>query len=144
MSFWVILKFQSTENMLNNSIKWSNMYKFIIKTFDQLKNDNFDQVKFDQVIIPHYKSFKVIFIFFSIAFLLPKGVHEVPPPTSVCCYDLKTGQYVKKDRGSFDLNSLDIFSWSKVSVKLGVWSKLFFFLVSWSNFTWSFWLIKTF
>jgi hypothetical protein len=29
------------------------MYKFIIKTFDQLKNDNFDQVKFDQVIIPH-------------------------------------------------------------------------------------------
>jgi hypothetical protein len=28
------------------------MYKFIIKTFDQLKNDNFDQVKFDQVIIP--------------------------------------------------------------------------------------------
>ena len=28
------------------------MYKFIIKTFDQLKKDNFDQVKFDQVIIP--------------------------------------------------------------------------------------------
>ena len=28
------------------------MFKFIIKTFDQLKNDNFDQVKFDQVIIP--------------------------------------------------------------------------------------------
>ncbi len=28
------------------------MYKFIIKTFDQLKNDDFDQVKFDQVIIP--------------------------------------------------------------------------------------------
>jgi hypothetical protein len=31
------------------------MYKFIIKTFDQLKNDNFDQVKFDQVIIPHWE-----------------------------------------------------------------------------------------
>jgi hypothetical protein len=24
------------------------MFKFIIKTFDQVKNDNFDQVKFDQ------------------------------------------------------------------------------------------------
>ena len=30
------------------------MYKFIFKTFDQLKNDNLDQVKFDQVIIPQY------------------------------------------------------------------------------------------
>jgi hypothetical protein len=28
------------------------MFKFIIKTFDQLKNDIFNQVKFDQVIIP--------------------------------------------------------------------------------------------
>jgi hypothetical protein len=26
-------------------------YKLIIKTFDQLKNDNFDQLKFDQVIV---------------------------------------------------------------------------------------------
>ena len=31
-----------------NSIKWSNMYKFIIKTFDQLKKHNFDQVNFGQ------------------------------------------------------------------------------------------------
>ncbi len=28
------------------------MFKFIIKTFDQLKKDNFNKVKFDQVIIP--------------------------------------------------------------------------------------------
>ncbi len=33
------------------------MYKFIIKTFDQLKNDNFDQVKFDQVIISREREF---------------------------------------------------------------------------------------
>ncbi len=26
------------------------MFKFIIKTFDQVKNDNFNQVKFDQLI----------------------------------------------------------------------------------------------
>ena len=26
--------------------------EILIKTFDQVKNDNFDQVKFDQVIIP--------------------------------------------------------------------------------------------
>jgi hypothetical protein len=26
-------------------------YKLIIKNFDQVKNDNFDQVKFDQVIV---------------------------------------------------------------------------------------------
>ena len=36
------------------------MYKFIIKTFDQLKNDNFDQVKFDQVIIPRFIFAKVL------------------------------------------------------------------------------------
>ncbi len=29
-------------------------YKLIIKTFDQLKNDNFDQLIFGQVIIPQY------------------------------------------------------------------------------------------
>jgi hypothetical protein len=29
------------------------MFKFIIKTFDQVKNDNFNQVKFDQVINSH-------------------------------------------------------------------------------------------
>ncbi len=29
------------------------MFKFIIKTFDQVKNDNFDQVKFDQVSVSH-------------------------------------------------------------------------------------------
>ena len=27
--------------------------EILIKTFDQVKNDNFDQVKFDQVIICH-------------------------------------------------------------------------------------------
>jgi hypothetical protein len=30
--------------------------EILIKTFDQVKNDNFDQVKFDQVIVCH--SFK--------------------------------------------------------------------------------------
>ena len=44
---------------------------------------------------------------------------------------------------SLDRISLDIFSWSKFSVKLGVWLKLFFFLVSWSNFTWSFQLMES-
>jgi hypothetical protein len=40
------------------------MYKFIIKTFDQQKNDNFDQVKFDQVIIPLFiREFLVWVIF---------------------------------------------------------------------------------
>jgi hypothetical protein len=39
------------------------MFKFIIKTFDQVKNDNFDQVKFDQVSVSpnstsEYKSVK--------------------------------------------------------------------------------------
>ncbi len=28
-------------------------YKLIIKNFDQLKNDNFDQLNFGQVIISH-------------------------------------------------------------------------------------------
>ena len=27
--------------------------EILIKTFDQVKNDNFDQVKFDQVIVCH-------------------------------------------------------------------------------------------
>ncbi len=31
---------------------------FIIKTFDQLKNDNFDQVKFDQVSVSLLSSLK--------------------------------------------------------------------------------------
>ncbi len=40
------------------------MYKFIIKTFDQLKNDNFDQVKFNQVIIPlSYLMKQITFLF---------------------------------------------------------------------------------
>jgi hypothetical protein len=43
---------------------------------------------------------------------------------------------------SLDRISLDLFSWSKFSVKFGVWSKLFFF--TWSNFTWSFQLIESF
>jgi hypothetical protein len=38
------------------------MYKFIIKTFDQLKNDNFDQVKFDQVIIPPLGGKQTVFL----------------------------------------------------------------------------------
>jgi hypothetical protein len=28
--------------------------EILIKTFDQVKNDNFDQVKFDQVIVCHH------------------------------------------------------------------------------------------
>jgi hypothetical protein len=28
--------------------------EILIKTFDQVKNDNFDQVKFDQVIVCHF------------------------------------------------------------------------------------------
>jgi hypothetical protein len=34
-------------------------YKLIIKNFDQVKNDNFDQVKFDQVIVCH-NSFRTV------------------------------------------------------------------------------------
>ena len=30
--------------------------EILIKTFDQVKNDNFDQVKFDQVIVCHETS----------------------------------------------------------------------------------------
>ncbi len=33
------------------------MFKFIIKTFDQVKNDNFDQVKFDQPTPCHIEYF---------------------------------------------------------------------------------------
>jgi hypothetical protein len=29
--------------------------EILIKTFDQVKNDNFDQVKFDQVIVCHFR-----------------------------------------------------------------------------------------
>jgi hypothetical protein len=39
---------------------------------------------------------------------------------------------VLTDRGSFDRNSLDIFSWSKFCNNLGVWPNSF--LVSWSNY----------
>ena len=35
--------------------------EILIKTFDQVKNDNFDQVKFDQVIVCRSKP--VLFIF---------------------------------------------------------------------------------
>ena len=53
---------------------------------------------------------------------------------------------------SLDRISLDLFTWSKVSVKFGVWSKLFFSLdqISLDLFTWSkvlimeFWAFKTF
>jgi hypothetical protein len=34
--------------------------EILIKTFDQVKNDNFDQVKFDQVIVCHKTLLKVI------------------------------------------------------------------------------------
>jgi hypothetical protein len=39
-------------------------YKLIIKTFDQLKNDNFDQLKFDQVIVSRiiYSNFVMGFL----------------------------------------------------------------------------------
>jgi hypothetical protein len=33
-------------------------YKLIIKNFDQLKNDNFDQLNFGQVIISRWKLLK--------------------------------------------------------------------------------------
>jgi hypothetical protein len=61
-----------------------------------------------------------------------------------------------KGEWSLDQISLDIFSWSKVSVKLGVWSKLFSFLflsvdqISLDLFSWlkvllmSFWVILNF
>jgi hypothetical protein len=53
-------------------------------------------------------------------------------------------RYRHTGKRSLDQISLDIFSWSKFSVNLGVWSEFFnFFLVSWSNFTWSFQLIKS-
>ena len=48
---------------------------------------------------------------------------------------------VTHGKQSLDQISLDLFTWSKVSVKFGVWSKLFFF--TWSNFTWFFHLIKS-
>jgi hypothetical protein len=37
--------------------------EILIKTFDQVKNDNFDQVKFDQVIVCLKKYFKQMFSF---------------------------------------------------------------------------------
>ena len=60
---------------------------------------------------------------------------------------LLTVQVLQKgDRGSVDRISLDLFSWSKVSVKFGVWSNAFF--VTWSKVSLifdKFWqLIKTF
>ncbi len=60
---------------------------------------------------------------------------------------LLTVQVLQKgDRGSVDKISLDLFSWSKVSVKFGVWSNAFF--VTWSKVSLifdKFWqLIKTF
>jgi hypothetical protein len=58
MSFWVILKFWSTENMWNNSIKWSIMFKFIIKSFDQLKKHDFDQLIFGQTTPCHRDKIK--------------------------------------------------------------------------------------
>jgi hypothetical protein len=38
-------------------------YKLIIKTFDQLKNDNFDQLKFDQVIVSQNNDNQIQIIF---------------------------------------------------------------------------------
>jgi hypothetical protein len=36
--------------------------EILIKTFDQVKNDNFDQVKFDQVIVcPIFEGIRFIF-----------------------------------------------------------------------------------
>jgi hypothetical protein len=35
--------------------------EILIKTFDQVKNDNFDQVKFDQVIVCQLTSTEIIF-----------------------------------------------------------------------------------
>ncbi len=55
---------------------------------------------------------------------------------------LQINWFVISGEWSLDQISLDIFSWSKVSLKFGIWLKLFF--VSWSNFTWSFQLIKSF
>jgi hypothetical protein len=43
-----LLKLSINWKVSKNLIKWSNMYKFIIKTFNQLKNDNFDQLIFGQ------------------------------------------------------------------------------------------------
>jgi hypothetical protein len=37
--------------------------EILIKTFDQVKNDNFDQVKFDQVIVCHIGSKAFTFLF---------------------------------------------------------------------------------
>jgi hypothetical protein len=37
--------------------------EILIKTFDQVKNDNFDQVKFDQVIVcPYYLHARKMFV----------------------------------------------------------------------------------
>jgi hypothetical protein len=35
--------------------------EILIKTFDQVKNDNFDQVKFDQVIVCPLKVYSVLY-----------------------------------------------------------------------------------
>ena len=40
--------------------------EILIKTFDQVKNDNFDQVKFDQVIVCPLKSVETNFSFLNI------------------------------------------------------------------------------
>jgi hypothetical protein len=38
--------------------------EILIKTFDQVKNDNFDQVKFDQVIVCPYRPIMILSSFF--------------------------------------------------------------------------------
>ena len=37
--------------------------EILIKTFDQVKNDNFDQVKFDQVIVCPYNQYGNVIYF---------------------------------------------------------------------------------
>jgi hypothetical protein len=68
-----------------------------------------------------------------------------------CIYGLENRSQ-KSDRGSVDQISLDLFSWSKFSVKFGIWSKLFFSLdrISLDLSSWSkvlimeFWVILNF
>ncbi len=50
--------------------------------------------------------------------------------------------FSQKGKHSLDQISLYLFSWSKVSVKFGVWSNAFF--VSWSNYFTCFQLIESF
>jgi hypothetical protein len=39
--------------------------EILIKTFDQVKNDNFDQVKFDQVIVCQTKNYFLSKLYFT-------------------------------------------------------------------------------